>query len=167
VRLVTHLTPVPVPAPLDVRRLLEGLLGRVVEVTPAPPWAPLQPGQGTLALFVDDDSRIRAVAVCDVALSAHAGASIGLLPADQSRRAVAESALPEMVRENLHEVLDILSALFNVEGAPHLRLYAVHHAGEDVAPELLVLGGVLGRRLDLTVRISGYGAGHLGLVVVV
>jgi hypothetical protein len=167
VRLVADPTTVPVPEPLEVRRLLEELLGRAVEVMPAAPWAPLQADQGTLAIYVDDDMTIRAVVVCDVALSAHAGASIGLLPADQSRRAVAENELPEMVRENLHEVLDIVSALFNVEGAPHLRLYAVHHVGGDVTAELLVLGGVLGRRLDLTVRISGYGSGHLGLVVMV
>jgi hypothetical protein len=161
---MTGVLTVPVPAPMEVRSMLEEMLGRDVQVAPSAPWAPMRPDQGAIGLFVDDSTMIRAVAVCDVELSAYAGASIGLLPVDQAQQAVADNEIPEMLQENLYEVLNIVSALYNVEGAPHLRLYAVHHVGGDATPELLALGGVLGRRLDLTVSIAGYGTGRLGLV---
>jgi hypothetical protein len=45
-----------------------------------------------------------------------------------------------------------------------MRLYAVHHIGQPAPPELQALGGVLGQRLDLTVRIAGYGEGRFSLV---
>ena len=111
------------------------------------------------------DTENRIVQELNAEVAAHEyAAAIGLMPADQAQQAVADNEISEMLQENLYEVLNIVSALYNVEGAPHLRLYAVHHVGGEATPELLALGGVLGRRLDLTVTIAGYGTGRLGLV---
>lgn len=157
---------VPLPAPYEVRRLLEDLLGREVDVAPGPPWSPGRPDEGTLALFVDDDLVPRTVAVLDRRLSVWVAASIGLVAARTARRAVADGELTDDLQENLHEVLNVLAAVLNRDDAPHVRLCTVHHLGGDAPPEVLALGGVLGRRLDLVVHISGYGGGRLGLVAV-
>ena len=158
------MTVVPLPAPYRVRTLLEDLLGREVEVEPAPPWSPLRADEGTLAVFVDDDTVPRTVAVLDPRLSAYLAAAIGLVPARTARRAVADGELGDDLEENLHEVLNVLASVLNGEDSPHVRLYTVHHLGGDATPEVLTLGGELGRRLDLAVHLSGYGGGRLGLV---
>jgi hypothetical protein len=155
---------VPLPAPFQVRRLLEDLLGRDVQVAPSIPWAPTRPDDGAIALFVDDDLVPRTVAVLDARFSAYAGASIGLVPPHLARAALGNGELPPYLQENLQEVLNVVAALFNGEDTPHLRLYSVHHHGGDATLEVLALGGVLGHRLDLTVGIAGYGTGRLGLV---
>ena len=155
----THL-----PVTFDVRTLLEELFGRPVEVKPGPPWAPLGAEPGTFALYVDDRLAVRAVGVCDLPFSAYAGAAIGLVPPTAAAAAVADGALDENAQENLYEVLNICAALYNVEGAPHIKLHQVLHVGADVAPQVQALSAVLGRRLDLSVAISGYGTGRLSFV---
>ena len=155
----THL-----PVPYDVRTLLEELFGRPVEVRPGAPWAPLGGEKGTFALYVDDQSGVRAVGVCDLRFSAYAGAAIGLMPAHIAEAAVSDGVLDQMAQENLYEVLNICAALYNVEGATHLKLHQVLHVGADVAPQVQALSAVLGRRLDLLVDINGYGSGRLSFV---
>jgi hypothetical protein len=155
----THL-----PASFQVRTLLDELFGRPVEVSPGAPWAPLNGEPGTFALYVDDSHVVRALGVCDLRFSAYAGAAIGLMPPATAETAVAERKLDQMTQENLYEVLNICAALYNVEGAAHVRLYQVAHVGTDVAPQVQALSAVLGRRLDLRVAIGGYGAGRLSFV---
>jgi hypothetical protein len=155
----THL-----PVAYQVRTLLEELFGRQVDVRPSAPWAPLNGEPGTFALFVDDSYVVRAIGVCDIRFSAYAGAAIGLMPPATAQTAVKERALDTMSQENLYEVLNICAALYNVEGAAHMKLQQVHHVGTSVAPQVQALSAVLGRRLDLTVDISGYGTGRLSFV---
>ncbi len=155
----THL-----PVPYQVRTLLEELFGRSVEVKPGPPWAPLGGEKGTFALYVDDRLAVRAVGVCDLRFSAYAGAAIGLVPPAAAEAALAEGAVDENTQENLYEVLNICAALYNVEGAPHMKLHDVLHIGADVSPQVQALSAVLGRRLDLSVDIAGYGTGRISFV---
>jgi hypothetical protein len=155
----THL-----PVPYQVRTLLEELFGRPVDVKPCAPWAPLNGEPGTFALYVDDSYVVRALGVCDVRFSAYAGAAIGLMPPSAAETAVKERVLDRMAQENLYEVLNICAALYNVEGAAHMKLHQVHHVGASVAPQVQALSAVLGRRLDLMVEITGYGKGRLSFV---
>ncbi len=153
-----------VPAPMEVRVLLEDLLGRTVEVAPSAPWAPMGGELGSYAVFVDDSLVVRAVGVCDLGFSAYAGAAIGLIPPAAAQTAVEEKDVPVSMQDNLYEILNIASALYNVGDNPHMKLYQVHHIGAPVPAEIAALGGVLGQRLDLTVKIAGYGNGRLSLV---
>jgi hypothetical protein len=161
-------TAVPhVPVTYDVRTLLEELFGRSVSVKQGPPWAPLNGEPGTVASYVDPRYVLRALVVCDVRFSAYAGAAIGLVPQRAAEAAVKERSLGQNLQENLHEVLDICAALHNVGSAPHLKLHRVHHVGPEVPRHLQALSAVLGRRLDLTVHIAGYGGGRVSFVGVV
>ena len=155
----THL-----PVAFQVRTLLEELFGRPVEVKPGPPWAPLNGEPGTFALYVDDSYVVRAIGVCDVRFSAYASAAIGLMPPATAETAVKERALDTTSQENLYEVLNICAALYNVEGATHMKLHQVHHVGTSVAPQVQALSAVLGRRLDLSIDIGGYGTGRISFV---
>ncbi len=155
----THL-----PVAYEVRNLLDELFGRPVEVKPSAPWAPLNGELGTFALYVDDRLVVRALGVCDLRFSAYAGAAIGLMPPATAQDAVKDGTIDATTQENLYEVLNICAALYNVEGASHMKLHQVHHVGESVAPQVQALSAVLGRRLDLSVDISGYGTGRLSFV---
>ena len=46
------------------------------------------------------------------------------MPAGGAEAAIEDGELPASIADNFTEVLNILSALFNTSGAPHLRLYA-------------------------------------------
>lgn len=154
-----------VPTPKAVRDLLQGLLGRDVDVSVADPFAP-GPGEGaTLAVYVDGSLRARAVTVADLPFSAYAGAAIGLVPAAGAELAIEERELTPMLQENLYEVLNVCAALLNDEGLPHLKLHAVYPAGGTSAPsDVVAFAGVLGQRLDLVATVASYGTGRLSVV---
>ena len=154
------------PSTKEVRDLWTGLLGRNVSVSPSPPLAPGPRTPCTIGVYVDDALQVTALVVVDLPLSARAAAAIGLVPLPGAEAAIEDGTLDTMLRENLHEVLNIASSLFNVEGATHLRLYDVHHAGLPVPPGVLAMALTLGRREDLAVDVAGYGQGRLSLVLV-
>ena len=73
--------------------------------------------------------------------------------------------LTPLLEENLREVLNIAVTLFNVPGAEHLRLYAVHAAGTALPQDVLARALTLGRRTDVNVDVAGYGSGVLSVVL--
>ena len=154
-----------VPAPKPVRDMLTDLLGRNVEVVLGAPYAPQHGEPGTLGVYVDDATIVRAVMVGDMAFSAYAGAAIGLVPVHGAKEAITTERLPQALEENLYEVLNICASLLNAEGLPHLRLYQMFAPGDLPPAEVSNCARILGGRLDLSVEIAGYGKGRLSVVV--
>lgn len=159
--MVVHL-----PQPKQLRELFADLLGREVTLEPAAPYAPGPDTPASVAVYVDDHLRICALIVCDLTLSAHAGAAIGLVPLGGSEAAIEDGKLTDVLGENLYEVLNIAASVFNVPGADHLKLHALHPAGPPLDPALRISTLTLGRREDLLVSIAGYGSGALSVVLV-
>ena len=153
------------PAAKPVRDMLTDLLGRNVEVVVSTPYAPMHGEPGTLAVYVDDRTIVRAVMVADLPFSAYAGAAIGLVPVHGAEEAIKEKLLPQALEENFYEVLNISASLMNAEGLPHLRLYQMYAPGTLPPTEVSNCARILGGRLDLAVEIAGYGKGRLSVVV--
>jgi hypothetical protein len=153
------------PNPKDVRDMLTELLGRDVTVAPAEPMPLGERDLVTVAVYVNDALRTAAVVMVDLPLSAYAGAAIGLVPAGGAEAAIEDRELAPSVKENLDEVLNIVSALFNTDGAPHLKLYATYGWGEAPPTDISAVMRAFGQRLDLAVTIAGYGSGRLGIVL--
>jgi hypothetical protein len=157
---------VHLPAPKQLRDLLADLLDRDVTLAPTTPYAPGPTTPASVAVYVDDSLRIRAAMICDLPLSAYAGAAIGLVPPGGADAAVGDGALTDTLRDNLSEVLNIAASVFNVPGAEHLRLHELHPAGPPLQPQVRLHALTLGRREDLAVDVPGYGSGVLSVVLV-
>jgi len=153
------------PVPKEIKDLLFELLDRPVEISPSAPLAPTAANPCTVGVYVDDSLQVTAVVTFDLGLSAHSGAAIGLVPVAGADAAIAEGILPDNLRDNVYEVLNIAASLFNVDGATHVRLYDVHHAGLPVPGDVLARALTLGRREDLAVDVGGYGSGRLSVVL--
>ena len=158
--------PVHLPQPKQLRDLLTDLLGRDVNLAPSAPYAPRPDDAVTIATYVDDTLTVVALVAADLPFSAHAGAAIGLVPVAGAEAAVEDGKLPDGLAENLYEVLNVGASVFNVPGADHVRLHALHPAGPPRDPQLRIRTLTLGRRADLTVDIAGYGGGRLSVVLV-
>jgi len=158
--------PMHLPTTKQVRDLLTELLGREIEVSPGTPLAPSAGAPATFSVFVDNSLNICSLIVTDLEFSANAGAAIGLMPPPTAEEAIEERSIPETMRENLYEVLNIASAMFNIEGARHTKLHEVYYAGDPIPPAILGKAFTLGQREDLNVSVSGYGPGRLSVVLV-
>ena len=159
------MTTVLLPAAKDVREMLEGLVGRTVVVSPGAPVTPAPDRPVSVAVYVAPDMSVNALCLMDLAASAYTAGGLALLPPGGCQDAVEEDGeLSGMMVEALHEVVNIVSALFNTPGAPHSKLHRLYAPGEDLAPDL---GGMLAafNRVDLAIEVQGYGKGGLSLVI--
>ena len=152
------------PAPKDVRDMLAGLVGRNVTVSPGAPVTPAPKRPVAVAVYVATDMSVNALCLLDLGAAAYIAGGLALLPPGGCQDSVEEGELSALQLEALHEVVNVLSALYNVAGAPHSRLHKLYAPGEEVAGDLAgMLAGY--NRIDLDVEIQGYGKGSLSLVV--
>ena len=152
------------PAPKDVRDMLAGLVGRNVTVSPGAPVTPTPDRPVAVAVYVAPDMSVNALCLLDLGAAAYTAGGLALLPPGGCQDSVEEGELSALQVEALHEVVNVLSALYNVAGAPHSRLHKLYAPGEEVAGDLVgMLAGY--NRIDLEVEILGYGKGSLSLVV--
>ena len=153
------------PAAKDVREMLEGLVGRTVTVLPGAPVTPSPERPVSVAVYVAPDMSVNALCLMDLGASAYTGSALALLPPGGAQDAVEEDGeLSGLQVEALHEVVNVLSALFNTPGAPHSKLHKLYAPGEDVAGDLEgMLAGF--NRIDLAIEVQGYGKGALSLVL--
>lgn len=153
------------PAAKDVRDMLSGLVGKEVSVSPGAPVTPEPNRPVTVAIYTAPDMSVNALCVMDLAASAYTAAALALLPPGGAQDAVEEDKeLSPLLLEALHEVVNVLSALFNTPGAPHSKLNKLVADGDDVPGDIAgMLAGF--NRLDLAVEVPGYGKGALSLVL--
>lgn len=159
----TELYQSPVPSRHAVRSLIEDLVGRTVDITDGV-GVPALP-TNVIAVYVDDRTAMSAVVVCDLQCAAFLGGALGLLPKGGVEDAIDEKDLYPLLRDNCYEVLNVLASVFNVQGAPHVRLYEMYGPNDDVPRDVSGLAYAVGGRLDVVLNISGYGDGRLSVVV--
>ena len=156
---------IPLPAAKDVRDMLTGLVGKPVNVLPGSPVTPAPERPVSVAVYVDPQMAVNALCLMDLGASAYTGGALALLPPGGCQDAVEEDGeLTGMQVEALHEVVNVLSALFNTQGAPHSKLHKLYAPGEEIPGDL---AGMLAafNRVDLAIEIPTYGKGALSLVL--
>jgi hypothetical protein len=153
------------PAAKDVRDMISGLVGKEVSVSPGAPVTPEPNRPVTIAIYTAPDMSVNALCVMDLGASAYTAAALALLPPGGAQDAVEEDKeLSPMLLEALHEVVNVLSALFNTPGAPHSKLNKLVPDGGEVPGDIAgMLAGF--NRLDLAIEVPGYGKGALSLVL--
>ena len=156
---------IPLPAAKDVRDMLTGLVGKPVGVTPGAPVTPAADRPVAVAVYVDPGMNVNALCLMDLGAAAYTGSALALLPPGGAQDAVEEDGeLSGMQVEALHEVVNVLAALFNAQGAPHSKLHKLYAPGEELPGDL---AGMLAafNRVDLDIDVPTYGKGALSLVL--
>ena len=157
----------PLPPLKELRDLLTMLVGRDCEVALADQSVTPATEPGVVAgVYVTQFLRSEVVVALDTHLAAALGGAIALLPARTALGSVGPGPLPETPLENVSEVLNVVSALFNVGDAPHLRLESVYDSGAALLPaDVASWLRSYGPRLDVRVDVHGYGDGLLSVVL--
>lgn len=157
--------PVLLPAAKDVKDILSGLLGKNVGVLPGAPVTPTPTSPVAVAVFVSPTMSINAICVMDLAAAAYTAGALALLPPGGCQDAVEEDGeLTPLLVEALHEVVNVLSAMFNTPGAPHSKLDKLYAPGQDLPGDVVGLLPSL-NRLDVAIDVAGYGKGGLSFVL--
>jgi hypothetical protein len=79
---------------------------------------------------------------------------------DNIRRAV----LPDNVRENVHEVLNVAAQLMRMTGSPHVRLREVTVLPGELPDDTAAVVARPTSRRDFVADIEGYGEGRISVL---
>lgn len=153
------------PTPDATGRLLTDLLGKGVTAKKVPAYTPGPKDCAAIAIYAADDKVPRAICACDAALSCSAGAALTMLPAAMAAQCARTGKIPENILENLKEILNIATQLFQSPTAGHVKLQEVVIAPAKLAPEVAALLAKPAARLDLELTIQSYGPGKMALLV--
>lgn len=156
----------PLPTAKEIRDIFEGLLGRPVEVeTDYEFIRPDEEFGACTATFIDALNQVHAIVVMDLNLCAHMGAAFQLIPPDAAKDVINEAFLPDTYVENVYELLNVFSSLFNKDDAPHLRIDLMYTPGEELPRDLYKTVTSFVERRDSILNVEGYGKGRLGVLV--
>ena len=153
----------PLPSRLAVRNSIQDLIGRDVDLSDGVPVE--SKASNVVAVFVTDRLTTTAVAVCDLEAAARIGGALGMVPKGVVDDAIKSRTLPSPLEENCYEVLNVMSAVFNLPDAPHVRLYEMYTPNATIPPDVAKFAATLGNRMDVKLKIAGYGDGQLSVVV--
>lgn len=153
----------PLPSRHAVRSVIEGLVGRDVDISDGNPVTPRT--TNVVAAYVGDRLALQAVCVVDIEAAARLGGALAMVPKGGVEDAIAERDLNQTLRDNCYEVLNVLASVFNVPNAPHVRLYEMYGPNQGVPGDVAAIAGIAGSRMDIALKIAGYGEGTMSIVV--
>lgn len=154
----------PVPQEKDVKQMLGMLCGDDLGVDPGEPLATDAGSKNMVAVFINDEGVPVTACCCDLQFAAYSGSALSRIPRGGAEDAAKSGDISEMMRGNLHEIMNICSKLFMTEESPHLKLDGLYDS-PDSLPEAVrsMLASVAGRT-DLKVSIPGYGEGNISFL---
>jgi hypothetical protein len=156
----------PLAAAKDVKELFEGLLGREVDVVTGGTMVDPNADFGALVgVYVDKGLSLTALVLLDIELASRIGAAIALIPSNAAEKAINNGLMPDNLKDNASEILNVTASLFNAEGAPHVRLDAVYAPGDPIPADVAQWILTFVRRCDLDIDVAGYGPGKFSLLV--
>ena len=153
------------PEPEQLRQTLEMMLGRQVAVVTAGPVPPEGAIPAAVGGYLDEKDELRGCAWIDLPLAAAMGAALSMLPREQVDASVESGVLPEEFQGNLHETLNVASALLNDQGAPAVRSRPLELLETGLSQEVLDLLADPRAGGYYAVDIEEYGSGLMSFTL--
>ena len=154
-----------IPDVHHLHAVLDTLMGRPVAMRDS--LSPVEPQAAAIVWhYVFEDGGLAAAGAMDFPLAAVLSTGFGLLPVGRVQESVESGSLEVDLVENIHEVLNVLVALYTPMSDEHIRLGGVWRAGgAGAVPAAVVeLLACRTRRLDAVVSVPGYGEGALSML---
>jgi hypothetical protein len=148
-----------------VRLLLEDLTGRDTDLSVSTP-IDVSAGAVVAAEMRTDDGVLAGLMIMDLSAAACLGAAIALMPKGIAQECVKDGELTPILLENLGEVCNVVSGLFNKDGSPHVRLGAVVPTpkGGALPAEIAAFAAGSIRSVDVSIEVKGYLTGRISLL---
>ncbi|MBU8921676.1 MAG: hypothetical protein KOO63_07630 [Bacteroidales bacterium] len=152
------------PDSAAISDLLGSLLDMNVKLDSSTPVKIDQDIPTAICTFILDDGRIKAIWICDLSMVINIGAGLAVIPPEVAMTNINSNELPDNIRENFQEVLNVSASLFNRSDGPHLSLGTLVITPDPISEDIQeALSAVSGRR-DLRAIIPDYGEGLMSLI---
>lgn len=152
------------PTDTQVHEMLGMLFGSALKINPVDPVATDADSNSMVAVFVNNEGSPATACVCDLPFAAFSGAALSMIPKGGAEDAARSGQLSEMMRGNLHEIMNICSRLFISNDTPHVRLETLYDKAEELPDNARAMVDAATGRSDFKVLIPGYGEGHISFL---
>ncbi len=152
------------PGKKAVADLLLSLLDMNVAVTDGDPVKIEPQTPSAVCTFVLDDGRPKACWISEFSLVVNIGAALAVIPPEVALEHIRKTELPDNIRENFQEVLNVSASLFNKPDSQHLSLGALTITPDTVPDAVQSMIASASGRSDMKIAIPGYGDGMMTLV---
>lgn len=147
-----------------VDQVFGSLFSRGVTVKVLPKPVALAGTTWAVGIYVDSQGAPSALTLFDFSLANYAGAALSIVPAATAAECIRNGVMDELLHDNLSEVLNIGSAVYNTPDGRHVRLKEMTLVKDavkaaELSPEFKAILVRPAERLDLNLTINGYGSG--------
>lgn len=151
----------PAPTPLWAAQILSRLFSQRVDVAPDTAIALPCPQVG-LAYYVDDHKAPVVHAICEAQMICRLGAALTRVHPNVAEEAL-RGAVPPIMLENHHEVMNVLSRVLNRPDGPSVRLErtSFHRDPASLPKEFVALRQKAKLLVSWSLKIAGYGGGRM------
>lgn len=149
----------------ELAELIGSLTGKEVKVGKGPV---LEPGPAlpvVAATYVDDDGRVGALLIADVAAAAGMSAALTLMPAGAVTDAMRAGELDEALLENWAEIANICTQVVRVPGFPKFKLQGSVQSSTGLGSTVEALLAEARYRAGWSVQVPQYSNGRLSVVL--
>lgn len=120
--------------------------------------------KNVIAKYVDDDSNISRLVLCDLPFANNAGAALTMISPGVVADAIKDKELPDNILDNFREVMNIFVNLFAETTSQHLVLNDISVVSNDAdEPTTKALNEPV-ERIDFEVNVPRYGNGRIALL---
>ncbi|MCP4676468.1 MAG: hypothetical protein GY854_13330 [Deltaproteobacteria bacterium] len=149
------------PNAQDAADLLTNLVGEEVQVKQVD--VPLEFSQAaSVSSFVSDEKEVLTLCVMDFAAMNWLGAALAMIPKATVEGDVRAKKLSDEVKENVGEIVNISSSMFNKPDGPHHRFDQLYIPAEGAFPdEVQTVIENPADRVDFEIEVPGYGTGRV------
>ncbi len=155
----------PFPKPEAIRQIIADLLGREVTIVRGDAQVIERDTPAVVSDFVADSGNIAAICLTDLRLSNALGGALTMVPAAQVDESVKKWVVEPSNLENLTEILNVLSRLFNSDDCEHLKWDKAHTLPCELPDGTQSLMKAPMARRDYDVTVDEYGSGKLSILV--
>jgi len=154
----------PVPKDSEVKQMLGMLYGDGISIAQGEPVASNAGSKNMVAVYINDAGAPVTACCCDIPFAAYSGAALSMIPRGGAEDAAKSGDLSEMMRGNLHEIMNICSRLFITDETPHLKLDALYDNADALPESARAMIDTAAGRTDLRISIPGYGEGNISFL---
>ncbi|MGD9792891.1 MAG: hypothetical protein AB7V43_05380 [Acidimicrobiia bacterium] len=118
-----------------------------------------------VSVWEDKYQRVGALCISELMLAAIAGSALVLAPASTLPEVEKAGELPDNLRENYQEVVNILTSVLNTPSTPHLKLTQTYaHPGDELPQAVWDVIAQPSQRRDFDLTVEGYGSGKISIL---
>lgn len=153
-----------IPTEENIQSAMAMLFGEDTEISAGEAVAPGTGKVCQIVDYIDPDGATVAACTCDINFGAYSGAALTMMPAATAQDMAKEGDISKPMKDNVYEVMNIISRYLMSENTPHLKLSKSYDEA-DMPDALKTMVENKAAQVDYSISIPNYGSGNISIYI--